>query len=71
MSKGLIPKKLIIEFNEGSFFNGVLIYKINDNGVIGRFKSIGIKDANFSKPILNEILQKFIEHAGKSEDINE
>lgn len=71
MSKELIPKKLVIEFNEGSFFNGVLIYKINDNGIIGRFKSVGIKGANFSKPTLNGILQKFIEHARKSEDINE
>lgn len=71
MSKELIPTKLVIEFNEGSFFDGVLIYKINDNGVIGRFKSVGIKGASFSAPTLNGILQKCIQHARKNEDIDE
>ncbi|MBN1869403.1 MAG: hypothetical protein JW847_02350 [Candidatus Omnitrophica bacterium] len=71
MAKELVPKKLVIEFIEGNFYDGVLIYKVNENGVVGRFKSIGIKGANFSKPTLNGILQNFIRHAGKSEGIDE
>lgn len=71
MAKELVPRKLVIEFVDGDFFGGVLIYKVNENGAVGRFKSIGIKGANFSKPVLSGILQNFIQHAGKSEGINE
>ncbi|MFH2146296.1 MAG: hypothetical protein ABII75_09780 [Candidatus Omnitrophota bacterium] len=71
MAKNIIPQKVIIEFNEGSFYNGVIIYRINDGGVISKTRSIGIKDAGFSKPGLNGILQKVISHARKAEAIDE
>ncbi|MFH1776328.1 MAG: hypothetical protein ABH952_02030 [Candidatus Omnitrophota bacterium] len=71
MKKNIIPQKVVIEFNDGSFYNGVIMYRINDNGVISKTRSIGIKDAGFSKPVLNGILQKVISHARKAEAIDE
>jgi len=70
MAKTLVPHKVVIEFEDGEFINGVLIYKINDNGVISRYKSVGIKNADFSKPSLNGILQKFNSHAKQAEAID-
>ncbi len=70
MAKNLIPCKLVIEFEKGEFVNGVLIYKINDNGVISRFKSVGIKNAGFDKPTLSGILQKINSHAKQAEGID-
>lgn len=69
MAKGLIPYKVVIEFEKGEFLNGVILYKVNDGGVISRIKSIGIKDAAFSKSALNGLLQKFIKHANQSEGV--
>ena len=71
MKKNIIPQKVVIEFNDGSFYNGVIMYRINNNGVISKTRSIGIKDAGFSKPVLNGILQKVISHARKAEAIDE
>ncbi|MFH2137442.1 MAG: hypothetical protein ABII88_02900 [Candidatus Omnitrophota bacterium] len=71
MAKNIIPQKVIIEFSEGSFYNGVIMYRINDGGVISKTRSVGIKDAGFSKPVLNGILQKVISHACKAEAIDE
>ena len=70
MAKTLMPYKVVIEFEDGEFVNGVLIYKINDNGVISRYKSVGIKNAGFDKVSLNGILQKFNSHAKQAEGIN-
>jgi len=69
MAKKLIPSKIVIEFVDGKFTNGVILYKVNDNGVISKIKSVGIKNADFSKPTLNGLLGKFIKHAKKSEVI--
>jgi len=71
MGKNLIPTKVIIEFDNGAFSSGVIIYKVNDNGAISRVKTIGIKKADFSKPLLNGVLQKFIKHAEDAEGIQE
>ena len=71
MGKKLIPAKLIIEFENGVFVNGVILYKVNDSGVIGKVKTIGIKNADFSKPLLNGLLQKFIKHAHDAEGVVE
>ena len=71
MAKTIIPQRVIIEFNEGSFHNGVILYRINDNGVVGKTRSIGIKEAGFSKPVLNGMLQKIISHANNAEGIDE
>lgn len=67
MGKKLIPSKVIIEFENGAFVSGVILYKVNDNGAISRVKTIGIKNADFSKPLLNGLLQKFIKHAQDAE----
>jgi hypothetical protein len=69
MAKKLIPQKIVIEFMDGKFSNGVIIYKVNDDGALTRTRSIGLKNATFSKPALNGLLEKFIKHAKKSEVI--
>jgi len=71
MGKKLIPNKVIIEFDNGVFASGVILYKVNDGGEITRVKTIGIKNADFSKPLLNGLLQKFIKHAQDAEGIQE
>lgn len=71
MGKKLIPSKVIIEFDNGVFVTGVILYKVNDGGEITRVKTIGIKNADFSKPLLNGLLQKFIKHAENAEGIQE
>ncbi len=71
MAKGLIPYKVVIEFENGEFLNGVILYKVNDGGVISRIKSIGIKDAEFNKSTLNGLLQKFIKRANQSEGVSD
>ena len=71
MGKKLIPSKVIIEFDNGVFVTGVILYKVNDGGEITRVKTIGIKNADFSKPLLNGLLQKFIKHAESAEGIQE
>ncbi|HNX82560.1 MAG TPA: hypothetical protein PKL77_10505 [Candidatus Omnitrophota bacterium] len=67
MAKKLIPCKVVLEFDNGDFLNGVILYKVNDSGVISRVKSIGIKDADFNKQTLNGVLKKFIKHASQAE----
>ena len=69
MAKKLIPSKIVIEFVDGKFTNGVILYKVNDNGAVSKIKSIGIKNADFSKPALNGLMEKFIKHAKKGEAI--
>jgi len=69
MGKTLMPSKVIIEFENGIFVSGVILYKVNDNGAISRVKTIGIKNADFSKALLNGVLQKFIKHAQDAEGI--
>ena len=71
MAKKLIPCKVVIEFDNGEFLNGVILYKVNDGGEISRIKSIGIKDAGFNKSTLNGVLQKFIKHANQSEGVSD
>lgn len=71
MAKKLIPGKIVIEFVDGKFTNGVILYKVNDNGALGKIKSVGIKNADFSKPALNNLLEKFIKHAKKSEGFSD
>ncbi len=71
MGKKLIPSKVIIEFDNGAFVSGVILYKVNDSGEISRVKTIGIKNADFSKPLLNGLLQKFIKHAESAEGTQE
>lgn len=67
--KELIPQKMVIEFDGDVFSNGFIFYKVNEDGVIGKFKSVGIKNAEFSKPALNAILAAFIQHAKETEGI--
>ena len=71
MAKKLIPCKVVIEFENGEFLNGVILYKVNDGGVISRVKSVGIKDATFNKSVLNGLLQKFTKHANQSEGVED
>jgi hypothetical protein len=67
--KELIAQKVVIEFDGNVFSNGVIFYKINEDGVIGKFKSVSVKNADFSKPALNGILAQFIAYAKEMEGI--
>jgi len=69
MAKKLVPTKIIIEFVNGEFVNGVILYKVNDSGSISKVRTIGLKNAEFSKPTFNGLLQKFIKHAKTSEGV--
>ena len=71
MAKKLIPYKVVIEFEKGEFLNGVILHRVNDGGVIGRIKSVGITDASFNKSTLNGLLQKFAKHANQSEGVED
>lgn len=68
--KELVPHKIVIEFEEGAFKSGVLLYRVKTDGVLVKgYKSIGIKNAGFSKPQLNGILQQIKTHAKQAEGI--
>ena len=69
--KQIVSQKVIIEFDGDVFHSGIFFYKINDDGVIGKLQSIGIKNAEFSMQTMNKILQSFIDQAKKAEAINE
>ncbi len=69
--KQIIPQKVMIEFDGDVFHSGIFFYKINSDGAIGKLQSIGIKNAEFSKPVINDILMSFIEQARRAEGINE
>ncbi|MBI5124027.1 MAG: hypothetical protein HZA72_01250 [Candidatus Omnitrophica bacterium] len=70
--KELIPHKIVIEFEEGAFKNWILLYRVKQDGVLTKgYKSIGIKDAGFSAPHLNGILEKIKIHTKKAEGIEE
>lgn len=69
MAKKLVPTKIIIEFVNGEFVNGVILYKVNDSGSISKVRTIGLKNAEFSKPTFNGLLSKFIKHAKTSEGV--
>lgn len=66
----LIPHKIIIEFEEGNFKDGVFLYRVKDNGVLQKgYKSIAIKNMDFSKPQLNDILKKIKDHTKTVEEL--
>lgn len=69
--KQIVPQKVIIEFDGESFHSGIFFYKVNNDGAIGRLQSIGIGNAEFSMPVMNGILQSFIERAKVTEAIDE
>ena len=70
MAKELIPHKLVIDFEEGSFRDGVILYRVKEKGVLKKgYKSIAIKNAGFSMPQLNTFLGKVKDHAKKAEGI--
>lgn len=70
MARKLLPTKIVIEFDKGNFINGFILYKVDDEGVITRTRTVGLRNASFSRPVLNGIIQKFIEHAQTAEGIN-
>jgi hypothetical protein len=67
MAKRLIPKRIIIEFVDGKFSNGTIMYKVSDSGVLSKIKSVGIKNAGFSQQALSAFIEKLGKHAEKSE----
>ena len=59
MKKELVPHKIIIEFENNTFKDGIFLYKIKEDGIILKgYKSIAIKNMGFSIPQMNGILGK-------------
>jgi len=67
--KKIIPHKLIIEFDENEKFkNGLLLYRLKTNGETQKgFRSIAIKNIDFDKSQIEDILQKVNIHVKKIE----
>ena len=59
MKKELVPHKIIIDFENNTFKNGIFLYRVKEDGVMVKgFKSIAIKNMGFSIPQMNGILSK-------------
>jgi len=59
MKKELVPHKIIIDFENNTFKNGIFLYRVKEDGVMVKgFKSIAIKNMGFSIPQMNDILSK-------------
>jgi hypothetical protein len=71
MAKSIVPQKVIVDFDQDVFHSGVLFYKINEDGVISKLKSVGITDADFKITQVNNALKSFIAHAKQAEGIKE
>lgn len=57
--KELISHKIVIEFENGRFRDGVFLYRIKIDGILSKgYKSIAIKNMGFSIPQMNGILNK-------------
>ena len=68
--RGVIPRKVIIDIDDGGgFVDSLIVYDVTENGIIiSKNKSIGIK-SEVSIPIVNTMLQKFVNIAGKAEGL--
>jgi len=63
MNRKFIPHKLIIEFENKNFKDGLFLYRVMEDGVLGKqFKSIAIKNIKFNKLHMNTILKKVKDH---------
>lgn len=71
MAKELVPKKLVVDFENGSFKSGTAIYRVRTDGVLDtRFKSVEIKNIGFNKTHLNAILIAIRNHIRTIEGIS-
>jgi hypothetical protein len=58
MARQVIPKKIIISSSDdGKSFDILLAYRINDNGNIGKQRTVNIKSGVSSSAIVNAIRQ--------------
>ena len=65
MSKILIPVKLIIDVSSDSMATAILQYRINEDGNIGKVKSVSVKNSLTSG--VNEIIATSKASAEESE----
>ena len=71
MAKEIVFNKLIIDIENDEFKRGVLLYKLKINGITEREqKSISIKNIDFPKLHLADIIKKIIITTKKQEGIN-
>ena len=59
--KDIVFKKIVIDFENGKFKDGIVLYQIRNNGKIDNrkvYNSLSIKNMGFSQVQLNEILAK-------------
>jgi hypothetical protein len=73
MARKIIPKKIIIEFDDDTgTIDGVIQYQIDVDGVRNRkYKTIGIKNAGFNKAQLVTALRRMKRRAEQAEGIGE
>ncbi len=71
MKKIIIPHKIVIDFGDGSSFNGVIIYKTKEqNGSVSqKYFTLGIKNA-INIPQMNIILKNILKFTEEQEDKN-
>lgn len=69
MAKTIIPIKLIVEIKQdGTYNTGVLQYKVNEDGVLSKPKTIGINNG-ITLDNINSVLSEAIEVAEEGEGI--
>ena len=66
--KTIIASKIIIELKDGEFENGLILYKVKDgNRIEQKQKSLSIKNMDFPKLHLSDIIDKIINQANEIE----
>lgn len=69
MAKSLMPLKIIITSTDGGdSFDIIMAYKINDDGNIGKQRTVSIKSGVESQKIVN-LIKQGIAHAKTTEGI--
>jgi len=69
--KKLIAGRITLVMDKGAFKEGVIVYKVNDKGVISREKALGVKKEDLKSAELIDISKRIIKHAENLEGINE
>jgi len=71
MAKELVAYKIIIELEKNQFKSGILLYKESIDGTVGKdFKSISIKNMDFPKLHLVDIIEKVVSSTKEKEKCN-
>jgi hypothetical protein len=69
--KRLIASRITFVMDDEGFREGVIVYKVNDGGIISREKAISVKKTDLGNPKFVEVMEKITKHAKLQEGINE